>query len=82
MCGVYWLLIAFELGCLSSLNCIFIVDALCVYVVIRETRKPNEEHVKGAMKVQYNFSTEKLVFGTQSDSIPAPKDFFFLSENN
>lgn len=70
------MLIAFELDCLSSLNCIFIVDALCVYVVIRETRNPNEEHVKGAMKAKYDFSAKELVFGTQFNSITAPKDVF------
>lgn len=40
------------------MNRIFIVDALSVYVVIRETRKPNEEHVKGAMEAKYNFNTK------------------------
>lgn len=52
-------------------------------MVIRETRKPNEAHVKGAVKAKYDFNTKELVFGTQYDSITAPKDvFFFLTKNN
>lgn len=51
-------------------------------MVIRETRKPNEAHVKGAVKAKYDFSTKELVFGTQYDSIRAPKDVFFLTKNN